>query len=61
MKKGFDGNGEFIGRFCGVKPPNDGQELVSENGGLWIRFKSDSSKSGKGFKATWKVESETNA
>jgi len=52
VREGLDESGSFVGRFCGnVTPPI----YTSTQNNLWIKFQSDISVGGSGFRATWDV------
>jgi len=52
LREGTDGLGDFVGRYCGNSTP---PVYVSTGNSLWVKFKSDISNRGAGFRATWEV------
>ncbi|CAH1794997.1 unnamed protein product [Owenia fusiformis] len=53
VRQGIDEMGKLIGRFCGEGQPG----IIESYRSLWIRFRSDSSITSKGFLAHYNVES----
>ena len=47
------GQNIIVNRLCGREKPGP---IKSDSGALWLRFVSDSKKSYKGFRATWKAK-----
>jgi len=52
IKDGFDNLATTVGRHCGASAPGT---VTVQSGGLWLRFKSDSTDTFNGFKATWRT------
>jgi CUB domain len=52
IRDGADENANFVGRYCGNSTP---PAFVSSSNTLWVKFRSDMSNRGAGFRALWSV------
>ena len=52
LRDGPDENSGFVYRYCGNSTP---PAFTSHNNALWIKFRSDYSHRGAGFRAVWNV------
>lgn len=52
VRDGQHGYSNLLGNFCGTNFP---PEITSKTRYLWLRFRSDDSIEGKGFKAVWSM------